>query len=362
VKVVMLVQSLGVGGLELLVERLTMRLRRDRHDVRIVTSERGGTVAERMAERGVELTHAPLGRSRLSTLRTLRRELLRGGTQAVHLHGLPASTWGRAALVGASPRIVAHYHTEPSPAHRPTLAMKIRERTLARLVPGPVLAVSGNVRRDLVENLGVPPARVQILSGGVPDQAPGERAEARRELAIAPDRHVLLCVASLTPPKRHGVLLRALARIPDALLLLAGEGPQRASLERLARTLGVQDRVRMLGMREDVERLAAAADAGVLASWPREGLPLAVLELMRAARPVVATRVGGIPEAVEEGATGLLVEPERPAELAQACRRLLEDPVLARRMGQAGREHFLHRYEMERYLEELLAIYEGRRP
>jgi glycosyltransferase involved in cell wall biosynthesis len=146
----------------------------------------------------------------------------------------------------------------------------------------------------------------------------------------------VLTLARLDPQKGLPYLLRAAAMLPDVSFIVAGEGADRPSLERDARDLGVSDRVAFVGFRTDTRALLARADVVVLPSL-NEGLPLAVLEAMAAARPVVATAVGGTPEIVHDRETGLLVPPADPEALARAIGELLADPPLAHRLAEAGR-------------------------
>ncbi|MDQ6700906.1 MAG: glycosyltransferase [Acidobacteriota bacterium] len=164
-------------------------------------------------------------------------------------------------------------------------------------------------------------------------------AEWRRREGFGPDEILCLCVGRLAPQKDHATLLQAFAagpaKDPRARLLLAGEGPLRTDIERQIQALGVGQSVRLLGRRQDIPDMLAAADLFVIASrW--EGNPLAVMEAMSAGVPVVATAVGGVPELVSEGETGLLVVPGEPAMLASAICRLLDDATRRAAMGRAA--------------------------
>lgn len=164
-------------------------------------------------------------------------------------------------------------------------------------------------------------------------------------------------VARLAAPKDHETVLRALAGVTFAYdLLLIGEGPRRPALESLATQLGVADRVRFLGARLDVERLLQHVDVVVLSS-SSEGFPLTVIEGMRAGLPVVASAVGGIPEAVSDGETGLLVPPGNAPALAAALESLAQSAELRRRMGVAGRQAYEARFRIERQAKATLQIY-----
>jgi glycosyltransferase involved in cell wall biosynthesis len=145
--------------------------------------------------------------------------------------------------------------------------------------------------------------------------------------------------------------------MPPAVFLFAGDGPERPRLEATARALGIADRVRFLGHRTDVPELLALCDLFVLPSL-YEGLPLSVLEAMAAARPVVASAVGGTDEAVVHGETGLLVTPASAASLCEAISSLLADRERAVRMGRAGQARATREFSVDRMVSGVVAVYE----
>jgi glycosyltransferase involved in cell wall biosynthesis len=179
----------------------------------------------------------------------------------------------------------------------------------------------------------------------------------RAALAGDAERPIVLAVGRLDAQKGHAYLLAAAADIPDALFVFVGEGRERSALEAQARALGVAERVRFLGHRDDVPDLLAACDVFVLPSR-YEGLPLSVLEAMAAARPVVATAIEGTDEIVRHGETGLLVPPAAPSALAEAIRAVLADRALATRMGQAGRARVGREFSMSRMIDEVTGVYD----
>jgi glycosyltransferase involved in cell wall biosynthesis len=225
-----------------------------------------------------------------------------------------------------------------------------------------VVAISAEVRRMLVA-AGVAEERIRSIPSGVdpPERPAGdeERRAAREALGADAEQIVVSILAALERRKGHDVLLRALAGDavpPRVVCRIAGEGRERESLEGLARELGLAARVRFLGERRDVGEILAASDVAVLPSRA-EGLGVAILEAMAHALPVVASRVGGIPEAVLEGETGLLVPPEDPDALGAALARLAGDAALRRRMGAAGRARVLAGFTLRRSAERYEALY-----
>ena len=168
-------------------------------------------------------------------------------------------------------------------------------------------------------------------------------------------------MARLEPEKGHPTLLEAwssvVAAVPNATLLVVGEGSRREALEAMAHELGVADRVVFTGRRDDVPAVTAALDVAVLPSY-REALGLTILEAMALSRPIVASNVGGIPEMVEDGVTGLLVPPHDAEALAAAIIRLLRDHPLADTLGRAGHDLVHEKFCIERMVSAVEQIYD----
>jgi glycosyltransferase involved in cell wall biosynthesis len=224
-----------------------------------------------------------------------------------------------------------------------------------------ILAVGTDVATVLHEQVGIPETQIQIIRAGVdPALYQQDRATARHQLGLNPQNRVAAIVARLSPEKNHTNLLTAFAqvvqRLPDAKLLIVGDGADEAAVRALVEKLGLSQRVQMLGVRRDIPRILAATDVFVLSS-DREGLPIAVLEALAAGCPVVCTTVGDLPLVVKDGATGRLVPPQDPPALAAALTELLADPDRAAAMGAAGREFVSREYSQQRMIEQHARIY-----
>jgi glycosyltransferase involved in cell wall biosynthesis len=228
-----------------------------------------------------------------------------------------------------------------------------------------LIAVGPQVRDDLVA-LGVaPPERFAVIRLGIEleervrPQDDG-RAETRRYLGVPADRFVVGWVGRMTAVKRTDDVLESFRRLReggvDASLWLVGDGPDRGRLERRASELGVIRDTLFLGYQEDVAPYYAAFDALVLPS-ANEGTPVSVIEALAAKTPVVATRVGGVPDVVREGEEGFLVDAGDTEELAERLTRLARDPDLRRRLGESGRDRVLKRYAVERLLDDIDRLY-----
>lgn len=252
-------------------------------------------------------------------------------------------------------------------AHNPAMAAVAALATSRGRRPQALVSVHGVPEEDWPRT-----TRVLRLSGlGVIACGPGvEAALAGRALATIPNGispapppaepewpgPLLLSVGRLVEQKNHGLAVRALAAVPGATLVIAGEGPLRGELEREAREAGVADRVVLAGLRPDARALMGAADAIVLPSrW--EGLPLTALEARAAGKPIVATAVRGLRELLQDGREALLVPPDDEAALAAALRRVLDDDALARRLGREGRR-LAEGDSEERMVAAYLALYD----
>lgn len=237
-----------------------------------------------------------------------------------------------AALLTRGTRIVAVEHAPLRPAVALQRGLK---RVMSRRLAAHVAASDHSART--VEGLaGLAPGSVRTIYNGVPDLPLGDPPRSFGRPAVG-------AVGRLVREKGFDVLVRALPELPGATAVLVGDGPERGPLERLAAELGVGDRLVVTGWEREPRRLLPAFD--ILAAPSRfEGFGIAIVEAMLAERAVVASRVGGIPEVVADGETGVLVPAGDPAALAGALRGLLDDPERRRRLGERGRGEALERF------------------
>jgi glycosyltransferase involved in cell wall biosynthesis len=261
----------------------------------------------------------------------------------IHTHLVHADVYG---AVGARRLVSTKHNDDPFRAG----AFRFVERALARRASR-VIAITGALARFQVERVGLPRDKVEVIHYGLDDVPAAWGANPADP--VPADARVLLAVCRLEPQKGVDVAIRALHDIPDAQLVVLGEGPQRAELERLARDLGVP--VYLPGRVPDVAAwLRRAAVLVHPARW--EGFGLALLEALLASRPVVATNVSSIPEIVVDGETGLLVPPDDPEALAAAVNRVLADPA---GYGERGRARALAEFSVARMADRTLAVYEA---
>ncbi len=363
-KVAHLVIGGEVGGGQLVALRLA-RAARARGDEAVVVSPSPGRFLGLAKREGLPVRVLPLGRSfDLRAVRRLKRLLERERADLLHTHVmLPGNVIARLAGRAAKIPVVSHMHNDNT--FRDNRAVRAAQRLLdnatARLCAR-IVAVSDDTRRSL-ERQGYPPGSIVVVRNGV--EPPGPRSgRLRAELGLPAEVPVIGTVGRLSAAKGHEDLLAALASLShsDAVAVLVGTdhehgGAFRRHLEELAASLGVRDRVVFAGYRPDAAELIGDLDVFVLPSWI-EGLPLTVLEAMAHGVPVVATRVGGVPEIVADGETGLLVPSRDVQALAGALGALLDDPGRARRLGEAGRERALRELSAEAMAAKVLALYD----
>jgi glycosyltransferase involved in cell wall biosynthesis len=223
---------------------------------------------------------------------------------------------------------------------------------------GRYVGVSRTVAEGIRRTLLLPKSKLRVIHNGIAADAFAGQAPVglRASLTAGTERPVVLCVARLDRGKGHRFLLRAAVQIPQAIFVIAGDGPELGPLQAEARTLGIQERILFLGQRGDIPDLLASCDVFVLPSL-NEGLPLSVLEAMAAGRAVVATDAGGTREAITHDETGLLVPPADAAGLSAALRRMIGDPVLAQRLSGAARARVHKDFTTARMVEGNTRVY-----
>lgn len=281
----------------------------------------------------------------------------------VHTHLAKAGTLGRlAARIAGVPVVIHTYHGTVFSGYfgsfRSRLFLEI-ERLAARASTRLIAITAGQKREIVALGIGSEAQVVEIPLGlelGPFVDAPS-RAAAREVLGLSSDDAVVAIVARLVPIKDVGLFLRALARLsPRVTGIVVGDGEERASLEAEAAALGVATRCRFLGWRRDVRSVYAAADVVVLSSR-NEGSPVSIIEAMAAGRAVVCTDVGGVPDVVTSGVTGILVPSGDAEALANAIDRLLADPAARERLGSEAQRAVYPRYDVGRLVTDITSLY-----
>ena len=353
VTVAFVTSTLGVGGAERILSELVLRLDRRRFAPKVVCLYGAGAVGEQLSAQGVTVVSGLmrhrwdvrvlwrltrwLRRERVTILYTINQPLVQGWVSLCRL------------LARVPVYITAVHSTEKT--GRAKRWRWINRLTLATATR--VIALSDTHRRHLIAQQHMRARQLVVIPNGV-DVAAFASAppspDIKSPLGIPADSPVVGIVATLRPEKAHHIFLES-ARLlrqqfPDVHFVVIGDGPQRLALQAQAARLGFDGRLHWLGLRRDVPALLPMLDIGVLSSGSIETAPLVVLEYMAAGKPVVATRVGSVPELVEDGVTGFLVPPGRPDALADRIAQLLAQPLVARQFGAAGRERVRLKYTL----------------
>lgn len=362
-KLILLTVGLGVGGTETHVLELASRIDRTKFDVMVCSLKAGGGLSEELQARGVRVVS--LGGAGKLDARVLFRlwRLLRSERPDIiqsflFWANISARLLGR--LLKEIP-VIATYHDE-------VVSEGWVVRTIDRLTlkwSHTIVCCSEAVRRSVVSRIGGDVARYVIIPFGLDMRRfRADDVATRCELGLKEGGAVIGTVCRLVEPKKGlSVLLAAMAYLkglggtPGCQLLIVGDGPARAMLQRLSERLEIAPWVVFAGVRRDIPRVLPVMQAFVLPSL-YEGFGISILEAMAVGRPVIATSVGGIPEFVTHDVTGLLVDPGNVSALAGAIRRVLENSEQARQMGFEGQEHVRGKYGIATVVRQHEQVYE----
>jgi glycosyltransferase involved in cell wall biosynthesis len=358
--------TLDLGGTELNAIRTAERLDPSRFTLTAFHIHADGPLLERYRAIGARLVHTPI--RRLHSVGYVReglhilRELRAWRADVFHAHDVYSNALGVpwARLAGVRLVLASRRWTDalPRAGLRPVNAWVSRQAHL-------VIANSPIVARHAVRD-GLNPDRVFTLpnfvdEGAFEDASDATRLRRRADYALPPHGRVIGAVGRLATVKGYDVLLRAAAKLrgtPDLHVVLIGDGPERARLAQLAADLGIADRVVFAGARTERWNLHQLFDVSVLSSRT-EGFPNTLVEAMAAARPIVATDVGGVADAIEDGRTGIVVPSESVDALAAALESVLQAPERARALGAAARASARSTYHADVVLRRLERLYAG---
>ncbi len=359
------VDCLNVGGTERQMFELVRRLDRRRWRPLIATFKPGGELLPQLRALDIEPMVFPLNGSLTqpnTALQVMRMawHLRKHNVRVLHAHdfysnviGVAAATVARVRSI-ASRRDLAHWL---NPTQRKALTFSLK---LSHCVVANASAVGELVSRTE----SVPASKLRVVPNGIDvthfDTLAARAPEPPLPAALPGVPRIAMIASMHLPDKGHADLLEAAALLEQrgvrAQYLFVSDGTLRPALERRAHALGLDGVVCFLGRRNDVPAVLTQVDLLVHPSWA-EGFPNAVLEGMCAGKPVIATRVGGIPEVLIDGEFGHLVDPRQPAQLAQAIADTLADPTAMRALGRRGRQHVERTYSLERLSATMDAIY-----
>ena len=368
-------EKMPPGGAEIMVRRLAARLAAREEFTPLVVGFEGGRLSELIAGDGVALEVLGLSRrpvrafpsfivSMTRIMMRLRNLLKRERAVVVHGHMIDAGMLSTAVARSLGiPSVITFHSTSLLPSERLTRPSGLRRSARLGLlrrfsgVPDSNVAVSSEVKRVLVEDTGWDPDRVRIIRNGVPlnekmDTASRikARSSAREKLGIEKDAAVIISAGRLVANKGHRHLVEAAAELrkqyPGLKLIIAGEGPERKNLERLAVELGCEDSVRLPGFAPDPALYFAAADLFALPSY-WEGLPLALIEAMSYSLPVIASAAPGIDSVISDGVDGLLFPVADHESIARAAAVILGDDALAESLGRLALEKATREFDLD---------------
>lgn len=358
--------SASYGGGERYLELLCEHLDPSRFRPVLIAPEPGSFVS-RMQARGedVRVVHLEPLLNPFALMR-LVRILADEQVTILQTHGARANFYGRVAgwLAGV-PVVISTVHNSIADYEVNRLKRWIYSAALRITLPWVkrIICVSDAVRRDVVQDDPAAAGLTETVHNGVDRlmfQKPVDRTRVRREFGLT-DGPLLVMVARLTQPKGHGDLIEALAllrdRWPQLQCVCVGDGELKEPLAALAAERGLSSMCRFVGARDDVMEFYAAADVVVLPSHS-EGFPFVILEALAMGKPVIATRVNGVPEVIEHMKTGLLVNPRDVDGLASAIESLLKHPERAMQLGNAGRALVQTQFTVDRMVEKTVAVFD----
>jgi lipopolysaccharide/colanic/teichoic acid biosynthesis glycosyltransferase/glycosyltransferase involved in cell wall biosynthesis len=379
IKILRVIARMNVGGPAIHVVNLTAGLDPTRFDSILVTGTENpgeGSLLDLALARGIEPVVIPeiVGKATLrprdvKALIALYRLIRRERPKIVHTHAAKPGVLGRvAARLAGVPVVVHTFHGHILHGYYGPLMsqlLRLMERGLARLSDR-IIAVSEQVKQDLVRYGVAPPEKISVIPLGFDLQpfldSAGHRGALYRELGLTNGERLVGIVGRIFPIKNHRLFLEAAARVAAeerfARFVVVGDGTLRPEMEEHTRRLGIADRVTFTGWRRDLHRIYPDLDVLVVSS-KNEGTPVSAIEAMASGCPVVATRVGGLPDLIEEGETGHLVPSEDASALSAAILRVLRDREATRRMVETARERVSERFRAERLIGDMERLYSG---
>lgn len=364
-KILFINSSLGMGGIETLLLELCRDMKTQGcYEPGICIFETEGVLQNEYEALGVPVYIIPKKQGLDYSLPLKIRRLIRAQSyDIVHVHNQMSWLYGGSGAILARRPLV---YTEHSSLEKFTPRQQRKLKAVLSLIGKKTIQVTTVAKHlipSLEEDLGIPANRITNIYNGI-DPAPYEieidRAQKLEELGLPADSKIVGIVASLTAAKDHVTLLRAfsvvLQQVPKAQLLIAGQGPLKDQVVAETAALGIGDHVHILGVRRDIPELLQVFDVFTLSSLV-EGLPISLLEAMASRRPIVATRIPGVDELVDEK-SGILVPHSNPEELGKALATVLSDEALAHSLGNGGRQRILDEFSFGGMIRAYISCYD----
>lgn len=358
----------AAGGLKNHLINLVRYTDKNKFDVTVACPP-NSPLFEELASLGIKTLPIPLlgelsPTKDYAVVHTLVKYLNQSGTTILHAHSSKGALVGRiAAILARTPVVLFTVHNsifyEEWPQWKKTIFAQV-ERFLARFTDR-IITVSDALKQELIEKESIPATQISTIYNGIEVEnftAKVDMLNIRRDLNIPELGPVIGTIARLAPQKGVSYFLKAASLLKEYQVnfLVVGDGPLRDALEQEVTELGLQNRVIFTGKRDNIAEILSIMDIYVLPSVT-EGLPLTILEAMAAGKPVVATRVGGVPEAIVEGKTGLVVAPRDPEALAVAIAGMLSEREKLIRMGNNGQKHVVEKFTIRHMVDRTMDLY-----
>jgi glycosyltransferase involved in cell wall biosynthesis len=359
-RIAQLISSDGPGGAERVVADVATALQSSGLETVVFLPLNGeGWLARQLEGSGVSVEYCSIDRPwSPPSARRLAEAFRRHRIAVAHSHEFAMGVYGAWAswLVGIPHVVTMHGGRYYAERLRRRVALRAAAAVSAQMV-----AVSMTCARDISRGLGIRRSRIRMIPNGV-RFTPPKRVTLREELHLGRDDRLVVAVGNLYPVKGHVNLIDALgliaSRHPTLHIAISGRGALADSLMARARAYDLQHRVHLLGLRSDVSAVLAAADIFALPSLS-EGMPLALLEAMFARCPIVASDVGDVSVALDNGHAGVLVSPGDPLSLAEAIDRLLVNPAEAHSLGERAMRRACSEYDLSRMVDRYVDVYES---
>ncbi len=359
-KVIHAIETGEPGGAEAILVQLAISLSDGYEPIGLVMEE--GWTSRELTSRGILVECIPLEKSfDLSWVAKAVRFIKENNVELIHSHEFSCNVYLTLAAKIARVPVICTAHGKnyyPERYYR-----RFAYRRVAAMADS-FVAVSQDLKDFIVDAIGIKPKRINVVLNGVNidqfEQKQYDSEKIRAELSLAENNFVIVVVAALFEMKGHKDLMQALSLLGEqgksVKLLFVGDGYYRSNLMALSKQLGLDDKINFLGFRSDVAQILAASDLFILPSYS-EGLPVSVLEAMAAKVPVIATRVGGLGELINDGVNGYLVEPKAAEQLADKIKYCIDSPASAEAISKAAYTLVNKQFSGEAMLEQYLAIY-----
>jgi glycosyltransferase involved in cell wall biosynthesis len=353
--------STAMGGQELAVLLHAVGLRKRGHHVRLIL-EPGSSICRMAVERGLPVAPVAMGRLRYPTaIASFRRLMMQDRPALLHVNSSRDSWIGGLAARLVTPRVkVVRSRHISTPLNKSIITRLL----YCRLMDFVIVTGSEMTRRALIERDGLAPDRVAAFPIGIDvgQFKPGRPdRDLRLELGLDPGHRLVGLISYLRSYKGHEYFIEAAARVlpraKDVIFLIVGEGPEEKRLRARVAALGLGNRVKLLGFREDLLNIFRSLDLFVIPSIEGDTIPQVLMQALAMGLPVVSTTVGSIPDVVRDGQTGFVVPPRNAEALAERILALLADAGLRAEMGRRGRALVEQEYSLDRMLDRLEEVY-----